>query len=122
MSPTPDAVPGARGTLRCRRGCDGTVLVTTLGTGIGSALRSAAACPHTELGHPQIERMSTPRPARELLREREELSYEDWAHGWTKYNRRWDLLWPDPHRDRRGVTSIRQFLPLIECRTPCASA
>lgn len=105
--------------------CDGTVLVTTLGTGIGSALLiGGRLVPNTELGHLQVDGADAETRAASSAREREELSYEDWALRLTKYYRALeDLLWPDLIVIGGGVSKhADKFLPLIECRTPLVPA
>ncbi len=58
----------------------GTVLLLTLGTGIGSALFSdGVLVPNTEFGHIQIRGKDAEKRASELVREEHGLSWEKWA-------------------------------------------
>jgi polyphosphate glucokinase len=61
-------------------GESGTVLLLTLGTGIGSALFiDGVLVPNTEFGHVQIRGKEAEKRASELVREEHELSWEKWA-------------------------------------------
>jgi polyphosphate glucokinase len=61
-------------------GESGTVLLLTLGTGIGSALFiDGFLVPNTEFGHIQIRGKEAEKRASELVREEHELSWEKWA-------------------------------------------
>ncbi len=58
----------------------GTVLLLTLGTGIGSALFvDGVLVPNTEFGHIQIRGKDAEKRASELVREEHGLSWEKWA-------------------------------------------
>lgn len=58
----------------------GTVLFLTFGTGIGSALLyNGALFPNTELGHLLFPAMDAEKWASSAVREREDLSYREWA-------------------------------------------
>ncbi|WP_297008549.1 polyphosphate--glucose phosphotransferase [uncultured Corynebacterium sp.] len=62
------------------RACEGSVLLLTFGTGIGSALLSNGTLyPNTELGHLLFPAMDAERWASSAVREREDLSYREWA-------------------------------------------
>jgi polyphosphate glucokinase len=120
-----DAAGVAEERFGAARDCDGTVLVTTLGTGIGSALLSGGRLvPNTELGHLQVDGVDAETRAASSAREREELSYEDWALRLTKYYKQLeDLLWPDLIVIGGGVSKhADKFLPLIKVRTPLVAA
>jgi len=61
-------------------GVVGTVLMLTLGTGIGSALfTDGTLVPNTEFGHIQMHGTDAEKRASEHLRERDELSWHKWA-------------------------------------------
>ncbi len=105
--------------------CDGTVLVTTLGTGIGSALLSGGKLvPNTELGHLLIDGEDAEHRASSAARDREELSWADWAARLTRYYRHLeDLLWPDLIVVGGGVSKhAAEWLPLVEARTALVPA
>jgi polyphosphate glucokinase len=58
----------------------GTVLMLTLGTGIGSALFiDGILVPNTELGHIEIHGRDAEKRAAEIVREEHDLSWEKWA-------------------------------------------
>lgn len=58
-----------------------TVLLLTLGTGIGSALFvDGLLVPNTELGHVEVDGEEAEKRAAESVREREDLSWHKWAH------------------------------------------
>jgi polyphosphate glucokinase len=62
------------------KGIPGTVLLLTLGTGIGSALFiDGVLVPNTEFGHVQIRGKDAEKRASEHAREERDLSWGDWA-------------------------------------------
>jgi polyphosphate glucokinase len=62
------------------RGRRGTVLVVTLGTGIGTALFvDGRLVPNTELGHIEVRGRDAEKRAAESVRVREDLSWKKWA-------------------------------------------
>ena len=70
------------------RGRSGLVIVTTLGTGIGSALiHDGVLVPNSELGHLEIEGHDAESRAANSVREKEDLSYAEWAERLTTYYR-----------------------------------
>jgi len=63
------------------KGRSGVVLLLTLGTGIGSALfTDGKLVPNTELGHLEIDGHDAEHKAASSARDREGLSWKDWAH------------------------------------------
>jgi polyphosphate glucokinase len=79
------------------RECAGTVLVLTIGTGIGSALfLDGALLPNTELGHLEVDGVEAELLASDRVRRKKDL-------GWTAWARRLErclevyqsLLWPE---------------------------
>ena len=83
-------------TERLRRrwkGRRGLVIVTTLGTGIGSALvHDGVLVPNSELGHLEIDGHDAETRAANSARENEELSWEEWAGRLTTYYRTLEKL------------------------------
>jgi polyphosphate glucokinase len=79
------------------KGRRGLVLVTTLGTGIGSALvYDGVLVPNSELGHLEIGGHDAEKRAASSVKEREDLSWEDWAARLTTYYRKLeDLFSPE---------------------------
>ena len=83
-----DAAGLAEMTFGAGKGKSGTVLVVTLGTGIGSALFSG--------GHLQIRGKDAEQRASDAVRKREDLSWKDWAKRLDEYLDAMEaLIWPD---------------------------
>lgn len=104
---------------------DGLVILTTLGTGIGSAmLVDGVLVPNTELGHLELDGHDAESRAASSAREREELSWQEWAERLTRYYRHVeDLFWPDLFVVGGGVSKqADSFLPLLDIRTPIVPA
>src|SRR3954451_2121861 len=98
----------------------GMVIVTTLGTGIGSAMiYDGVLVPNSELGHLEIDGHDAETKAANSAREREDLSWERWAKRLTKYYRTLELLFsPDLFLVGGGVSKhSEEFLPLLEIDT-----
>ena len=104
---------------------DGVVLVTTLGTGIGSALLvDGKLVPNTELGHLEVEGHDAESRAANSVREDEDLSWEDWAERLTTYYRTLEQLFsPDLFVVGGGVSKhADEYLPLLEIDTKIVPA
>lgn len=98
------------------KGRDGVVIVTTLGTGIGSALfHDGTLVPNTELGHLEIDGESAEKRASSAAKEREGLSYKDWAPRLQRFYSHLDFLFsPDLIVVGGGISRKHaKFLPLI---------
>lgn len=103
----------------------GLVIMTTLGTGIGTALiYDGHLIPNAELGHLEIDGVDYETKASVAAKEREELSWERWAKRLNRYYTHLEaLLWPDLFIVGGGVSkSSEQFLPLLDIRTPIVPA
>ncbi len=103
----------------------GTVILTTLGTGIGSAIIvDGVLVPNTELGHLEIDGHDAESRASDAAREREELSWIRWAKRLNKYYTTVEMLFsPDLFVVGGGISSDHEeFLPLIKTRTPLVPA
>ena len=101
------------------KGRQGLVIVTTLGTGIGSALvYDGVLVPNSELGHLEIDGHDAEKRAASSAKEREELSWEEWAERLTTYYRKLeDLFSPELFVVGGGVSKkADKFLPLIDDR------
>jgi polyphosphate glucokinase len=97
----------------------GLVLMVTLGTGIGTALfMNGKLIPNSELGHLEIDGVDYESMASYSAKEREGLSFADWAKRLTKYFIMVDrLLSPDLIIIGGGVSKQHEeFLPLIETK------
>jgi polyphosphate glucokinase len=95
----------------------GTVALITLGTGIGSALfLDGALLPNTELGHLEIGGEDAEVHTAESARNRDDLSWEQWAKRLSKYLRHFEaLVWPDLIIVGGGVSrKADKFLPLLD--------
>jgi polyphosphate glucokinase len=102
------------------KGRSGLVIVTTLGTGIGSAMvHDGVLVPNSELGHLQIDGHDAESRAANSARERERLSWEQWAARLTRYYRTLELLFsPDLIVVGGGISkSSEEFLPLLDLDT-----
>ena len=79
------------------KGHPGLVLLTTLGTGIGSAiLYRGVLVPNSELGHIQVDGHDAESRAASSVKDREGLSYGHWAKRLQRYYEVVEqLLWPD---------------------------
>ena len=107
------------------RGVPGTVLVLTLGTGIGSALvLDGRLVPNTELGHLELDGHDAETRASDAARKRDDLSWEQWAQRLERYLRHVDgLLWPDLVVIGGGVSKkSEKWLHLLDVRPPVRPA
>jgi len=112
-----DAAGVAEMSFGAGRGREGTVLVLTLGTGIGSALFvDGALVPNTELGHLELHGHDAEKRASSKAREDEDLTWEHWARRVQKYLAHVEMLFsPELFIIGGGVSRKSQkFLPHIE--------
>lgn len=103
----------------------GLVMMTTLGTGIGTALFiDGRLVPNTELGHIEIQGKDYETQAAFSAKERENLSWQDWATRLqTYYTKLEDLFTPDLFVVGGGVSKEHEdFLPLLNLRTEIVPA
>lgn len=79
------------------RGVEGTVILLTVGTGIGSALISdGRLVPNTELGHLVLRRRAAETLVGGAARERRKLSWKAWAREFNTYLAMVEFFfWPD---------------------------
>lgn len=107
------------------KGVKGTVIVTTLGTGIGSALLyNGVLVPNTELGHLELGGRDAEKRAAASQRTKQKLSWEKWAARLTKYYRHLEMLFsPDLLVVGGGVSKRHEeFLPLVNVECPIVPA
>ena len=100
-------------------GVTGTVLLLTLGTGIGSALFiDGTLVPNTEFGHIQIRGKDAEKRASDHAREERDLSWGDWAGRVDEFLEQMEgLLWPGLIVIGGGVSrKSDKFLPLLTIR------
>jgi polyphosphate glucokinase len=103
----------------------GTVLLLTLGTGIGSALfLDGHLVPNTELGHLEVRGKDAETRASAAARERRKLSWSKWAADLDDVLHRIDMLvWPDLIILGGGVSKdADRFIPLLTVRPPVVPA
>lgn len=107
------------------RGSHGLTIMTTLGTGIGTALfYNGVLIPNAELGHLEIEGVDYETKASYSAMERDGLSFEQWAERLQKYYSTLErLLVPDLFIVGGGVSKNHEkFLPLLNLKTPIVPA
>lgn len=107
------------------RGRQGTVLVVTLGTGVGSALfRNGDLIPNTELGHIEVRGKDAEHRAASAARTRRKLSWQKWASEVDEFLHRVDMLvWPDLIIVGGGVSKdAERFVPLFTVRPTVVAA
>jgi len=120
-----DAAGYAEAKFGAAKGVAGTVLMVTLGTGIGSALIvDGVLVPNTELGHLEVDGKDAETRAADSARDREDLSWPQWAKRLTRYFQAIEqLFWPDLIVVGGGVSKkADKFLPLLDIRTPIVPA
>jgi polyphosphate glucokinase len=99
--------------------------MTTLGTGIGSALFiNGQLVPNAELGHLEIEGVDYETQAAFSAKERDNLSFADWAKRLQKYYSTLERLFsPDLIVVGGGVSKDHEkFLPLLKTQAPIIPA
>jgi polyphosphate glucokinase len=107
------------------KGRSGTVLLLTLGTGIGSALFvDGILVPNTEFGHVQVHGHDAEKRAAESVREKEDLSWHKWAHRLNEVLATLEhLLSPELIIIGGGVSKkSEKFFPHLETRAELVAA
>jgi polyphosphate glucokinase len=102
------------------RGAKGLTIMTTLGTGIGTALfYDSQLIPNAELGHIEIKGVNYETMASFAAMERDNLSFSKWALRLNRYYRELEkLLSPDLFIVGGGISKKHElFLPLLELKT-----
>ncbi|WP_111720106.1 polyphosphate--glucose phosphotransferase [Homoserinimonas sp. OAct 916] len=120
-----DAAGYAEAQFGAARGVTGVVVLTTLGTGIGSALiNDGVLVPNTEFGHLEIDGHDAESKASNAARVREDLDWKRWAKRLQRYYETLEmLLSPDLILVGGGVSrSYEEFLPLLDLKTPIKPA
>jgi polyphosphate glucokinase len=106
-------------------GRKGTVVMITLGTGIGSAVFvDGVLVPNTEFGHLDIRGKAAEQRASEKVREDHELTWDKWAKRVNEVLSHLEaLLWPDLFIIGGGVSKkSEKFLPLLDTRADVVAA
>ena len=99
------------------KGQMGSVIMLTLGTGIGSAIYyNGHLIPNTEFGHLQMDGKDAEHRASAAVREREKLSWKKYAKRLNAYlNEMEKLFWPDLFIIGGGISKDHEkFLPLLK--------
>ena len=120
-----DAAGVAEARFGAARDVPGLVIVTTLGTGIGSALLyDGVLIPNSELGHLEVDGRDAERRASYAAKERGRLSWRRWARRLQRYYETLEALFrPDLIIVGGGVSKYpEEFLPLLRLATPIVAA
>lgn len=115
-----DAAGVAEAKYGAGRDQDGTVLVITLGTGIGSAfIFNGKLVPNAELGHLELDGFDAESRASATAREREDLSWEQYAERLQRYFSHVEFLFsPELFIVGGGISKRSEdFLPQLKLRT-----
>lgn len=104
----------------------GTVLIVTIGTGLGTALfHDGRLLPNTELGHILLRNgREAEHYASETVRVTRRLKWKDWGERLNLYlGAMEDLLWPELIILGGGVSDkLRKFSPMLTTRAPVVAA
>lgn len=120
-----DAAGYAEAKFGAARKQKGLSILTTLGTGIGTALLyDGVLIPNSELGHLPLEGSTAEKLAAFSVKERENLDWVQWAERLQKYYTLLEnLLVPDLFIVGGGVSKEHEFfLPLLNLKTPIVPA
>ena len=115
-----DAAGLAEMTYGAGRGQPGTVIMVTLGTGIGSAIfHRGQLIPNTEFGHLEIEGEDAEFRASDAARQRDDLSWKKYAKRLNKYLKTMEkLFWPNLFIIGGGISKeSEKFIPLLTIDT-----
>lgn len=107
------------------KGEHGTVIMITLGTGIGSAIfYNGHLLPNTEFGHMQINGKDAEHRASDAARQREDMSWKKYAKRLNEYlNEMEKLFWPDLFIIGGGISKQHEkFLPLLTLQSRVVAA
>lgn len=120
-----DAAGLAEMTFGAGKNQPGTVLLVTIGTGLGTAIfQNGILLPNTELGHIEIDGQEAELRTSDAAREREELSWRKFAKRLNQYLSRLEyLFWPDLFILGGGVSKKHdKFIPLLQLKTAVVPA
>lgn len=107
------------------RNQNGTVLLLTFGTGIGSAvIHSGILLPNTEFGHIEVDGKEAEHRGASSVMERKGWSYRKWAKQVTKVLVAIEnAIWPDLIIAGGGISKkADKWIPLLKNRTPVVAA
>ena len=108
------------------KGVPDVVILTTLGTGIGSAvINNGILLPNTELGHLEIDGHDAEKRAASSVKDRKKISYKDWAtKRLQRYYEVFEMLFsPDLFVVGGGVSKDHEkFFKYLNLETPIVPA
>jgi polyphosphate glucokinase len=107
------------------KGQPGTVIMLTLGTGIGTAIfYRGNLLPNTEFGHLDMLGRDAEHRVSDAVRQREELTWKKFAKRLNRYLVQMEkLFWPDLFIVGGGISKQSdKYLPLLKIRTPIIPA
>lgn len=102
------------------KGQQGTVIMITLGTGIGTAIfYNGHLVPNTEFGHLKMDGKDAEHRASDAVRQAQEMSWKKYAKRLNEYlNEIEKLFWPDLFIVGGGISKQHEkFLPLLDLQT-----
>jgi polyphosphate glucokinase len=103
----------------------GTVIMLTLGTGIGTAIfHRGNLLPNTEFGHLDMLGRDAEHRVSDAARERDQLTWKKYAKRLNRYLKEMEkLFWPDLFIVGGGISKESdRYLPLLSIRTPIIPA
>jgi len=107
------------------KGQPGTVIMITLGTGIGTAIfHRGKLLPNTEFGHLDMKGRDAEHRASDAVRQLEDLSWKKYARRLNKYLAEMEkLFWPDLFIVGGGISKkSEKYIPLLTINTPVITA
>lgn len=107
------------------KGQPGTVIMVTLGTGIGSAIfHRGKLLPNTEFGHLEMNGKIAEHRASDAVRQRDDISWKKYAKRLNKYLAEMErLFWPDLFIIGGGISKeSEKYIPLLKIETPVVTA
>ena len=107
------------------KGQEGTVIMVTLGTGIGTAIfHLGILLPNTEFGHLDMNGEEAEHLASDAVRQRDDLSWKKYAKRLNKYLAEMEkLFWPDLFIIGGGISKqSEKYIPLLKIKTPVVPA
>jgi polyphosphate glucokinase len=116
VSNNADVAGLAEMTFGAGKGQAGTVIMLTLGTGIGTAIFSNGhLLPNTEFGHLEMNGKDAEYRASDAARQRKDLSWKKYAKKLNRYLMTMEkLFWPDLFIIGGGISKAHEkFIPLL---------
>jgi polyphosphate glucokinase len=107
------------------KGKNGTVIMVTLGTGIGTAIfYNGKLLPNTEFGHLEMDGMDAEHRASDAVRQAEDLTWKQYSKRLNNYLAEMEkLFWPDLFIIGGGISKeSEEFIPLLKIETPAVPA